>query len=79
MLGLLARARTGAFEQSRRGRKRIEMLLAHLERILRLGRVRLRGPCGAHFEFTLAAIAQDLRRLAKFIASPPSEVDACPA
>jgi len=38
---------------------------AHLKRIFRLGRLRLRGPCGAQFEFTLAAIAQNLRRLAK--------------
>jgi hypothetical protein len=38
------------------------MLFAHLKRILRLGRLRLRGPCGAQFEFTLAAIAQNLRR-----------------
>ena len=72
-------ARTSAFEQSCRDRKRIEMLFAHLKRILRLGRLRLRGPCGAQFEFALAAIAQNLRRLAKFIARPPPEVDACPA
>src|SRR5205807_10178436 len=39
--------------------------------ILRLGRLRLRGPCGAQFEFTLAAIAQNLRRLAKLVARPP--------
>ena len=49
------------------------------KRILRLGRLRLRGPCGAQFEFTLAAIAQNLRRLAKFVVRPPPEVDACPA
>jgi hypothetical protein len=41
------------------------MLFAHLKRILRLGRLRLRGPRGAQFEFTLAAIAQNLRKLAK--------------
>ena len=74
-----ALANTEAFDQSRRDRKRIEMLFAHLKRILRLGRLRLRGPRGAQFEFTLAAIAQNLRRLAKFIARPPPEVDACPA
>lgn len=51
--------------------KRVEMLFAHLKRILRLGRLRLRGPCGAQFEFTLAAIAQNLRRLAKLTARPP--------
>jgi transposase len=72
-------ARTSAFVQSSRDRKRIEMLFAHLKRILRLGRLRLRGPRGAQFEFTLAAIAQNLRRLAKFIARPPPEADACAA
>jgi IS5 family transposase len=66
-----ALADTKAFEQSRHDRKRVEMLFAHLKRILRLGRLRLRGPCGAQFEFTLAAIAQNLRRLAKFVARPP--------
>jgi hypothetical protein len=42
-----ALAVTPAFEQSRRNRKRVEMLFAHLKRILRLGRLRLRGPCDA--------------------------------
>src|SRR5215475_12570898 len=46
-------------------------LFAHLKRILRLGRLRLRGPRGAQDEFTLAAIAQNLRRLAKLVARPP--------
>ena len=32
---------------------------------------RLRGPSGAQFEFTLAAIAQNLRRLAKLVVRPP--------
>jgi transposase len=64
-------AKTKAFEQSRRDRKKIEMLFAHLKRILRLGRLRLRGPAGAQFEFTLAAIAQNLRRLAMLVARPP--------
>ena len=66
-----ALADTEAFEQSRRDRKRVEMLFAHLKRILKLGRLRLRGPCGAQDEFTLAAIAQNLRRLAKLVARPP--------
>jgi hypothetical protein len=66
-------AKSEAFEQSRRGRKRVEMLFAHLKRILRLGRLLLRGPYGAQFEFTLAAIAQNLRRLAKLVARPPAD------
>ena len=64
-------AKTEAFERSRHDRKRVEMLFAHLKRILRLGRLRLRGPRGAQFEFTLAAIAQNLRRLAKLAGRPP--------
>src|SRR3984893_17732125 len=59
--------------------KRVEMLFAHLKRILRLGRLRLRGPRGAQFEFTLAAIAQNLRRLAKLVARPPPLVAPCVA
>ena len=45
--------------------KKVEMLFAHLKRILGLGRLRLRGPCGARDEFLLAATAQNLRKLAK--------------
>jgi Transposase DDE domain len=63
-------AGTPAFERSRRERKRVEMLFAHLKRILRLGRLRLRGPCGARDEFLLAATAQNLRKLAKLIPAP---------
>ena len=64
-------AGTDGFEQSRRERKKIEMRFAHLKRILRLGRLRLRGPRGAQDEFVLAAIAQNLRRLATLVARPP--------
>src|SRR5438874_655827 len=74
-----ALAKTEAFERSRHERKRVEMLFAHLKRILRLGRLRLRGPRGAQFEFTLAAIAQNLRRLAKLVPRPPPLAAACVA
>lgn len=72
-----ALVKTEAFEQSRHDRKRVEMLFAHLKRILRLGRLRLRGPRGAQFEFTLAAIAQNLRRLAKLVVRPPPAPETC--
>jgi hypothetical protein len=62
---------TEAFERSRHDRKRIEMRFAHLKRILRLGRLRLRGPRGAQDEFVLGAIAQNLRRLAKLVTQSP--------
>ena len=64
-------AKTPAYDQTRRDRKKVEMLFAHLKRILRMGRLRLRGPAGAQFEFTLAAIAQNLRRLARLTVHPP--------
>jgi transposase len=70
-------ARTQQFAQTRRDRKKVEMLFAHLKRILRLGRLRLRGPRGAQFEFTLAAIDQNLRRLGKLIARPPPQAASC--
>jgi transposase len=61
---------TEAYESTRRDRKKVEMLFAHLKRILRLDRLRLRGPKGAQDEFTLAAIAQNLRRLVKLTTQP---------
>jgi hypothetical protein len=51
-------------------RKKVEMLFAHLKRILKLDRLRLRGPNGARDEFVLAATAQNLRKLAKLIPMP---------
>jgi transposase len=63
-------AKTDAYVTSRRERKKVEMLFAHLKRILKLDRLRLRGPCGARDEFLLAATAQNLRKLAKLIAPP---------
>jgi transposase len=59
---------TELYERSRRERKKIEMLFAHLKRIVGLRRLRLRGPTGAKDEFLLAATAQNLRKLAKLIA-----------
>jgi transposase len=63
-------AKTDAYVTSRRERKKVEMLFAHLKRILKLDRLRLRGPCGARDEFLLAATAQNLRKLAKLIPPP---------
>lgn len=61
--------KTDQYQESRCERKKVEMLFAHLKRILRLDRLRLRGLNGARDEFTLAATVQNLRRLAK-LASP---------
>jgi hypothetical protein len=60
-------AKTDAYKQSRKDRKKVEMLFAHLKRILKLDRLRLRGLSGANDEFLLAAAAQNLRRMAKWL------------
>ena len=67
-------AKTDAYKQSRKDRKKVEVRFAHLKRILRLDRLRLRGPNGAHDEFLLAATAQNLRRMAKWLFSAQPEV-----
>src|SRR5260370_434453 len=72
-----ALAKTEAFERSRHDRKRVEMLFAHLKRILRPGRLRLRAPLGVPFAFTLAAISQHLPRRAKTLAPPPPLAAPC--
>jgi transposase len=63
--------KTVAYQQSRNQRKKVEMLFAHLKRILKLDRLRLRGISGARDEFLLAATAQNLRRMAKLLSQPP--------
>ena len=67
-------ARSWEGRVSRRLRKKVEMLFAHLKRILKLDRLRLRGPTGAHDEFLLAATAQNLRKLAKLVPLPNLKV-----
>ncbi len=69
-------AATDAYVTSRRQRKKVEMLFAHLKRILRLDRLRLRGPNGARDEFHLAAAAQNLRKLAKLLPNAPQAMAA---
>ncbi len=68
-----ALAKTDAYRQSRKDRKKVEILFAHLKRILKLDRLRLRGLTGARDEFLLAATAQNLRRIAKWLTSPIPE------
>ena len=63
-------AKTRQYEISMKLRKKVEILFAHLKRILKLDRLRLRGPNGAKDEFLLAATAQNLRKMAKLIPMP---------
>ena len=73
-----ALANTEAFQQSRRERKKVEMRFAHMKRILRLDRFRLRGLSGVKDEVLLTATAQNLRRLVKLLCrAPPPVAAAC--
>ena len=62
------------YRRSRRERKKVEMLFATLKRILKLDRLRLRGLSGAQDEFLLAATAQNLRRMAKWLTLDPERL-----
>ncbi len=64
-------AKTDAYVVSPRERKKVQMLFAHLKRILKLDRLRLRGPCGALDEFLHAATAQNLGKMAKLMPFGP--------
>lgn len=72
-------ASTDAYLQSRKERKKVEILFAHLKRILKLDKLRLRGFSGAQDEFLLAATAQNLRRMAKWLMPRAEEVCGMPA
>lgn len=71
--------KTDAYKQSRKERKKVEMLFAHLKRILKMEKLRLRGFSGAKDEFLLAATAQNLRRMAKRLAVKAPEAMVIPA
>ena len=58
---------TDKFAVSRRKRKKVEMLFAHLKRNLGFTRLRLGGLRGASDKCILAATAQNQKRLAKLV------------
>jgi len=66
-----ALANTEAFQRSRHERNKVEMRFAHMKRIFRLDRLRLRGLKGVQDEVLLTAIAQNLRRLTKLLCCAP--------
>lgn len=55
------------------------MLFAHLKRILRLDRLRLRRLSGARDEFLPAATAENLRRMAAWLMPKSREAAKAPA
>jgi transposase len=65
---------TPAYRRTRRQRKQVEMLFAHMKRILKVDRLRLRGLSGAQDEFLLTATAQNLRRMARYLGTGPPKI-----
>ena len=63
--------KTPAYAQSSKDRKKVEMLFAHMKKILKVDRLRLRGINGARDEFLLTATAQNLRRMAQWLGTDP--------
>jgi IS5 family transposase len=63
--------KTPAYRETRRQRKKVEMLFAHMKLILKVDRLRLRGLSGARDEFLLTATAQNLRRMARYLGTGP--------
>ena len=73
-----ALAKTPAFRRSRDERKKVEMAFAHMKRIFKLDRFRLRGLNGARDEILLTATAQNLRKLVKYTGpAPPNRPALC--
>jgi len=56
--------------QSRKDPKKVELLFAHLKRILQVDRLRLRGLSGASDAFDLAAAAHNLHKMAMGVIPP---------
>jgi hypothetical protein len=66
-----ALAETPAYRRSRDERKKVEMAFAHMKRIFKLDRPRLRGLSGARDEVLLTATAQNPREPARYVGGPP--------
>ena len=74
---VIALQNTEAFQDSRRLRKKVEMLFAHMKQHFRFTRLKLRGLAGAAEEFLLVATIQNLRRLIRL--RPPDIPRPCDA
>jgi len=72
-------AKSAVYRHSRHERKKVQMLFAHLKRILRLDRLQLKGPRGAQDEFVMVATAQNLRRMAMWVSRALPKAQVVPA
>jgi hypothetical protein len=67
-------SQTPEFSVARRARNKIEALFSELRNQVGLRKVRLRGLRNAKEQFTLAATAQNVKRLVKFLNQPEHPV-----
>jgi len=58
-------AETEEYQQSRKGRKKVEVLFSQTKLIMNFDRLRLLGISGAGDEFVLSATIQNLKKLVK--------------
>jgi hypothetical protein len=64
---------TPEFEQAQRQRKKVEALFAELKGRIGLQRLRLRRLKFVQEQFFLAATAQNIKRLVRFLSTPATE------
>ena len=69
-----ARAQTPAFAVSQRARRKVEALFAELKNYIGLRRLRLRRMRFVREQFYLAATAQNLKRLVRFLSKPAPQI-----
>jgi hypothetical protein len=69
-----ARAETTEFAISQRARRKVEALFAELKNYIGLRRLRLRRMRFVREQFYLAATAQNLKRLVRFLSKPTPQI-----
>jgi hypothetical protein len=67
-------AKTPEFAEAQRQRKKVEALFAELKNQIGLRRLRLRRLKFVREQFFLAAAAQNIKRLVRFLSQPPTPV-----
>ena len=65
---------TAAFASAQRKRKKVEALFAELKNLIGLRRLRLRRMKFVREQFFLAATAQNLKRLVRFLSQPKAHI-----
>src|SRR6266480_3070086 len=67
-------ANTPAFASAQRERKKVEAMVAELKNVIGLRRLRLRRMKFVREQFSLAAAAQNVKRLVRFLSQPMTPI-----